>query len=259
MDYENKENHFKPRGNLFLEISAIFIFVLLILFAGVVFHFYTEVESLYDDKQELLARISSLENRLGDDRNDSDISRLFKEQQDLREQVSGLAKQVEALTTTDLGHELENIQKRVSELEKRPRAESTKSLPREPVVVEKDARTKLVNDIQISLRSCSEKMLYLYCDVSLKNLGTRGRKIEISNASTHLADLAGNTYSVSAFTLGTDSEEEIRYKASVFVSKARPVSLRFRFFEPTFNTPTYAVVQFNIDGSEVAFESISIE
>ncbi|WP_282045597.1 hypothetical protein [Roseibium album] len=66
MDYENKENHFKKRGNLFLEISAILIFVILILFAGVVFHFHMEVNRLNDDKAELLARITAFEQRLSD-------------------------------------------------------------------------------------------------------------------------------------------------------------------------------------------------
>ncbi|CTQ60397.1 hypothetical protein [Roseibium album] len=259
MDYENKENHFKPRGNLFLEISAILIFVILILFAGVVFHFHTEVSRLYDDKAELLARIESFESRLGEDRNESDLSRLLAEQNNLRDQVSDLVKQIEATMAADFERRLEETQKRIEELEQRVQTVASARPQEQAFAVEKDARTKVINDIQVDLVGCAEKMMYVYCDVSLNNLGRTGRKVEVSNAGTLVADNNGNAYRISSFTLGTASEKEVRYKANVFVSKARPVNLRFRFYLPHSRVSSFAVVQFNVDGASVPFEQVTVD
>ncbi|MEM8703123.1 MAG: hypothetical protein AAGF82_14960, partial [Pseudomonadota bacterium] len=97
MDYENKEDHFQKRGNLFLEISAIMIFVLLILFAGVVYHFYTEVNRLYDDKQALLTRIEANGQQLAILQDDRDLNRLRNEQAALRRQLMDLEGKLDAV------------------------------------------------------------------------------------------------------------------------------------------------------------------
>ncbi|WP_422039429.1 hypothetical protein [Roseibium sp.] len=262
MDYENKEDQFHKRGNLFLEISAIMIFVLLILFAGVVYHFYTEVNRLYDDKQELLSRIEAFEQRPINLGINQDFNRLRKEQIALRRQVTKLeaeARDSNAANADIPNNEIEDLQARVGELEKLAEAGSLHANPGNGVVVSKGKRRKVINDIQVDLASCSEKMMYVYCDISLEALGDAGRRVEISNQSTLLEDEDGITYPISSFSLGTGSKNEVRHKATVFVSKTRPVKLRFRFFEPAVGTQSFSLAQFQIDGTGVPFEEVRVE
>ena len=79
-----------------------------------------------------------------------------------------------------------------------------------------------------------------------------------SNVKTLVSDYSGNAYAVSSFTFGTQSDEEVRHKAKVFVSKSRPVKLQFRFFDPPSGITGYSTVQFNVDGAAVPFEQVKV-
>ncbi|WP_421982213.1 hypothetical protein [Roseibium sp.] len=259
MDYEIKEDQFQKRGNLFLEISAIMIFVLLILFAGVVYHFYTEVNRLYDDKQELLGRIEAFEQRPANLGTNQDFDGLRNEQIALRRQVAKLEEEAMDANADNPEKEIKELQERVGELEKLAEAGSLHANAGNGVVVSRGKRRKVVNDIQVDLATCSEKMMYVYCDISLEALGDAGRRVEISNQSTLLEDEDGITYPISSFSLGTGRKNEVRHKATVFVSKTRPVKLRFRFFEPAVGTQSFSLAQFHIDGAGVPFEEIRVD
>ncbi|WP_281927688.1 hypothetical protein [Roseibium album] len=290
MDYENKENHFKKRGNLFLEISAIMILVLLVMFAAVVFHFYAEVNRLYDDKQALLTRIEAYGQRSANLQDNRDLNHLRNEQAALRRQLMDIEGKLDAVRANNdmqinaQRTRIENLDRhikaiegkldavranndmqinaqrtRIENLDRHIKAIANNAKQRKPEVISKSKRRKVIDDLQVDLATCSEKMMYIYCDITLEALGGAGRRVEISNQSTLLEDADGITYPISSFSLGATSENEVRYKAKVFVSKARPVKLRFRFFEPPVGAHSFSVAQFYIDGVKIPFEEIRVE
>ncbi len=258
MDYENKQDHFQKRGNLFLEISAIMILVLLIMFAAVVFHFYTEVNRLYDDKQELLTRIEAYGQRSANLQDNRDLNRLRNEQAALRRQLMDLESKLDAVhANKDM--QINAQRTRIENLDRQIKAIANSAKQRKPEVISRSKRRKVIDDLQVDLAACSEKMMYIYCDITLEALGGVGRRVEISNQSTLLEDADGVIYPISSFSLGTGDENEVRYKARIFVSKARPVKLRFRFFEPPVGAHSFSVAQFYIDGVKIPFEEVQVE
>ncbi|MBG6160609.1 cell division protein FtsB [Labrenzia sp. EL_195] len=258
MNYENKEDHFKKRGNLFLEISAIMILVLLVMFAAVVFHFYAEVNRLYDDKQALLTRIEAYGQRSANLQDNRDLNHLRNEQAALRRQLMDIEGKLDAVRANN-DMQINAQRTRIENLDRHIKAIANNAKQRKPEVISKSKRRKVIDDLQVDLATCSEKMMYIYCDITLEALGGAGRRVEISNQSTLLEDADGITYPISSFSLGATSENEVRYKAKVFVSKARPVKLRFRFFEPPVGAHSFSVAQFYIDGVKIPFEEIRVE
>lgn len=259
MDYENKDDYLKPKGNFFLEVAAIFIIVIIMIFSGVIFYFYKEVNHLYDDKADLLARLERIEKASGATRNQDEIRRLSAAQNKLQDQLSDRVKALNGKVITDLEQKLGVLRQRVARLEREGSAELPAAKAQDPAPVSTSKRVKVSGALEVTLLSCADRMMYFYCDVQLKNLGRSGRTVEIRNDNTLVRDYSGKSYSTSSFRFRTRLKEEVRDKADIFVSKAHPVVLQFRFYDPPSNIPAYAAAEFNIEGKIVSFGQVLAE
>jgi hypothetical protein len=271
------------------EIAILLTLLIFVVFGFVFYFFYQQVADLTEQTRVLTMRLTKLEQQAGNARasglpvytrkwspsganrsrdiktnnekpsggapNLDEVRQISDMQKELQAQVSNLAERLDDLAVDPFVQNLEEIQRKVEQLDRPIQVEG----PLNTSVATGSERIKVGNDIQVSLVSCANKMMYLYCDIQLKNLGSRGRKIEVGNEYTFLADYSGRVFSISSFTFGISDGEEVRDKSGVFVSKARPVKLRFRFYDPPSGIPALASANFSIDGTTFPFEQILVE
>lgn len=239
MDYENKENQFQKRGNLFLEISAIMIFVLLILFAGVVYHFYTEVNRLYDDKQELLGRINMLEHRFAAAQIEGRLNSLRDEAGGLRYRLSVLTEKLDALTDQESPERLNQLHQRVAELERI--VETAGNLPLDKGVARREADTLRVRQdgaIKAPLDGAAAEGRNegkTYSRVKVRQIYENGQ-IKPRQAQTSYYGAGVNGHGLKA-TLSTCSVRHSSVFCSLRVSSVRSLARKIVFS----NSATFAV------------------
>jgi hypothetical protein len=259
MDYGNKEHYFKNNGSIGTEIAAIMMLAMFVMLCVAGFYAYKKVESIYEDKAEILARLEKFEDQLGGIQRGDDIRRISDEHKKIWQQLADLAERADGPVGGELKNQLKDLQLAVVKLEKRIQSEGVPGQVVDPVIVAETDRIKLVKDIKVTLVRCANKMEYFFCDVQLTNTGRSGRMIEISNENTLVRDNSGKDYRGSSFTFGFKDGEEMQYKSDAFLSKGLPFKLRFRFFDPPADISAYASVQFNIDGIAVPFEKVLSE
>lgn len=259
MSYEAKENPFKPKGNLFLEVAAILIIVVMMMFAGVLYHFYQEVTRLFEDKAEILARLDEAQRSSGQAQFVKEIQQISEIQKRLQGQVSALGKKLNSPEHGDLAQDLDAVRQRVASLESRAEANAPASNEPDNAVVSKSAGAKVNDQVEVSLLGCADKMMYFYCDVELMNTGLTGLDLKVSNDNTLVRDYSGKVYRVSSFSFRDRYKVQVRHETTIFLNKVKASVLRFRFYEPPSSIPAFASVQFNIGGKIASFEHVLAE
>lgn len=233
MNQEEKWTGDRGRDRGLTEIALLLTLLIFVAFGFVFYFFYQKVDGLSKQASELSSRLSELErSALGATENGSGLSRLREEIEALREQMVEAGQVASKTNVAGIQLDQENQQN--------------------------SALTKVIGNIEVNLVKCADKMMFLYCDFQLNNLGLSGQTLRISNGLALAADNSGRIFNVSSFSFGTRMPEELVYVADVFVSKSHPIPLRFRFFDAPLGITEYSNVQFEIDGVAIAFESVAV-
>ncbi|MES0879615.1 hypothetical protein [Roseibium sp. SCP14] len=153
---------------------------------------------------------------------------------------------VELIRNENAGRSYDNTSEAKSKSEKSSRA----------VMSSEGEYHATIGNIAFDLQRCSERMMYLYCDLKLTNLGSTSRSIVVSKDNSFIRRHDNTSYRVTSFSIGASGEN--LYHTVAFLRKANPLIIRYRFYDPPSGIGSYETMQFNIDGHDVSFANVMV-